>query len=154
MNPRIRVIKHGDERVKGQELDRLEESSLPTAQEITTTIKLWVSEFRERRRVEEQRSRSAHKLAVTGSSLMLVLVFGTWTLGSGQQLRDAFHKVKQSVVIVRTQQRNLAPSAQGGTVSANGLGSGVLISSEGKVLTAPNLFKRRTRRWSNSQMAN
>jgi serine protease Do len=141
MNPRIKVIKHGEQRVKEQELDRLEEPSPPTTREITTTIKLWVSDFKERRRAEEQHSRSAHRLAVTASALMLVFFLGSWSPGNGQQLRDAFHKVKQSVVIIRTQQKELAPSPQQGMVSANGLGSGVLISSDGKILTAAHLVE-------------
>src|SRR5260370_41604066 len=64
---------------------------------------------------------------------------GTHT--EGQQLRDAFRKVKQAVVIVRTQQRELAPFPQPGMVSLNGLGSGVLISNDGKVLTAAHLVQ-------------
>jgi S1-C subfamily serine protease len=141
MNLKVRVIKHGDQRAKEQELDRLEEPSPPATREIATTIKLWVSDFKERRRAEEQTSRSAHRLAVTASSLMLVLFLGSWSAGNGQQLRDAFHKVKQSVVIIKTQQKELAPSPQGGMVSANGLGSGVLISSDGKILTAAHLVE-------------
>ncbi len=64
---------------------------------------------------------------------------GTHT--DGQQLRDAFRKVKQAVVIVRTQQRELAPFPQPGMASLNGLGSGVLISNDGKVLTAAHLVQ-------------
>jgi len=58
MNPRIRVIKHEGQRVKEQELDRLEKPSRLTTREITITIKPWVSDFKERRRAEEQHSRS------------------------------------------------------------------------------------------------
>jgi S1-C subfamily serine protease len=141
MNPKVRVIKHGDLRMKEQELDRLEEPSLPTGREITTTIKLWVSEFKERRRTEEQHSRRIYRLTGTAASLLLILFLGGSTQTSGQQLRDAFHKVKQSVVIIRTQQKELAPSPQQGMVSANGLGSGVLISSDGKILTAAHLVE-------------
>lgn len=57
----------------------------------------------------------------------------------GQQLRDVFHSVQQAVVIVRTQQQGLAPFPLPGLVSSNGLGSGVLISNDGKVLTAAHL---------------
>jgi S1-C subfamily serine protease len=141
MNPKVRVIKHGDLRMKDQELDRLEEPSLPTRREITTTIKLWVSEFKERRRSEEQDSRRIYRLTGTAASLLLILCLGGSTQTSGQQLRDAFHKVKQAVVIIRTQQKELAPAPQGGMVSANGLGSGVLISSDGKILTAAHLVE-------------
>ena len=139
MNPKIRVIKRGDQKSKEPELDRLEHASLPSTREITGTIKLWVSEFKERRCTEEQHSRS--RLTVTAASLLLMLCLGGSTQSSGQQLRDAFHKVKQSVVIIRTQQKELAPSPQQGMVSANGLGSGVLISSDGKILTAAHLVE-------------
>jgi S1-C subfamily serine protease len=139
MNPRIRVIKHRVQSSTEPELDRLEAPSRQGTREIATTIKLWVSEFKERRRTEEQHSRS--RLTVTATSLLLILCFGGSTQSSGQELRQAFHRVKQSVVIIRTQQKELAPSPQGGMVSANGLGSGVLISSDGKILTAAHLVE-------------
>ena len=139
MNPRIRVIKHGGQRAKAPEVDQLEQASRQSTREITGTIKLWVSEFKERRRTEEQHSRS--RVTVTAASLLLMLCLGESIQTSGQQLRDAFHKVKQSVVIIRTQQKELAPSPQQGMVSANGLGSGVLISSDGKILTAAHLVE-------------
>src|SRR6266851_1023388 len=141
MNPRIRVIKHGDQKSKEPELDRLEHASLPSTREITSSIKLWVSEFKERRRTEDQHSRSTYSLTVKAALLLLLIFLGGSTQGRAQQLRDAFHKVKQAVVIIRTQQKELAPSPQGGMVSANGLGSGVLISSDGKILTAAHLVE-------------
>ena len=111
MNPKVRVIKRGDQQSKEPELDReLHQST----REITGTIKLWVSEFKERRRTEEQHSRS--RLTVTAASLLLTLCLGGSTQTSGQQLRDAFHRVKQSVVIMRTQQKELAPSAQSNNI--------------------------------------
>lgn len=57
----------------------------------------------------------------------------------GQALRDAFRSVQQSVVIVRTEE--MAPFPQQGFVSLNGLGSGVVISADGKVLTAAHLVQ-------------
>jgi serine protease Do len=42
---------------------------------------------------------------------------------------------------VRTEQKGLAPIPQQGAVSFNGLGSGVLISNDGKVLTAAHLVQ-------------
>ncbi|MDX6499087.1 MAG: hypothetical protein QOG23_2347 [Blastocatellia bacterium] len=137
MNPKVRVIKRGDQKSKEPELDR--EPSHQSTREITGTIKSWVSEFKERRRTEEQHSRS--RLIVTAAVLLLTLCLGGSTQTNGQQLREAFHKVKQSVVIIRTQQKELAPSPQGGMVSANGLGSGVLISTDGKILTAAHLVE-------------
>src|ERR1700736_1373470 len=121
MNPRIKVIKHGAQSAKEPEVDRLEQASRQSTREIASTIKLWLSEFKERRRTEEQHSRSTYRLTVTVGSLLLVLFLGSWSTGRGQQLRDAFQKVKQAVVIIRTQQKELAPSTQRGMVSANGL---------------------------------
>jgi S1-C subfamily serine protease len=42
---------------------------------------------------------------------------------------------------VRTEQKGLAPYPEQGSVSLNGLGSGVLISNDGKVLTAAHLVQ-------------
>jgi len=67
-----------------------------------------------------------------------------WAVGTesnGQQLRDAYRKVEQAVVVVRTQQKELAPFPEKGMVSLNGLGSGVLISNDGKVFTAAHLVQ-------------
>jgi S1-C subfamily serine protease len=73
--------------------------------------------------------------------LGLVIVSGVWNLSQGQQLREAFRKVEQAVVIVRTAQKELAPFPQEGMLSLNCLGSGVLVSSDGKVLTASHLVQ-------------
>lgn len=74
-------------------------------------------------------------------SLLEPLVCGHNSESDGQQLRDAFHSVQRAVVIVRTQQQGLAPFSKQGLVSLNGLGSGVLISNDGKVLTAAHLVQ-------------
>ena len=74
-------------------------------------------------------------------ALSLLILSGAWTQSQGQQLREAFRKVEQAVVIVRTEQKELAPFPQKGMVSLNGLGSGVLVSSDGKVLTAAHLVQ-------------
>jgi hypothetical protein len=51
MNHKIRIIKRGAR--KEPVLDRPEEPGRPPTREITTTIKLWVSEFKERRRATD-----------------------------------------------------------------------------------------------------
>jgi S1-C subfamily serine protease len=140
MNRKIRVIKR-DQPPNEQEVDPSELPDPQGAREIAGAIKLWVREFKERRQTEEQRARNMYRLTVTTSALLLMFLFGNWTPGRGQQLRDAFHKVKPAVVIIRTQQKELAPPPQAGMVSANGLGSGVLISSDGKILTAAHLVE-------------
>jgi serine protease Do len=63
------------------------------------------------------------------------------TTSDGQQLRDAFRKVRQSVVIVRTKQIELVPSPGQVMSIVDSLGSGVLISNDGKVLTAAHLVQ-------------
>jgi serine protease Do len=76
-------------------------------------------------------------------SLPLIVLSLLWlnTQTSAQQLRDAFRRVQQAVVIVRTEEKGLAPFPQQGLVSLSGLGSGVLISNDGKVLTAAHLVQ-------------
>lgn len=74
-------------------------------------------------------------------SLVFLLLSAGLAQSNGQQLRDAFRKVKQAVVIVRTQQKEPAPFPQQGMVSLDDLGSGVLIANDGKVLTAAHLVQ-------------
>lgn len=52
MNHKIKVIKRSDR--KEPEVERLEQPSRNPTQEISTTIKLWVSEFKQRRHTHEQ----------------------------------------------------------------------------------------------------
>jgi serine protease Do len=73
--------------------------------------------------------------------LIMLSFWGLATESDAQQLRDAFRRVEKAVVIVRTEQKGLAPFPQQGMVSLNGLGSGVLISNDGKVLTAAHLVQ-------------
>jgi hypothetical protein len=66
MKPKIRIIKHGDQKPKEPERDRQQQPSRQSTLEITSTIKLWISEFKERRRTDEHRARSAYKQILTG----------------------------------------------------------------------------------------
>ncbi|HSE18651.1 MAG TPA: trypsin-like peptidase domain-containing protein [Pyrinomonadaceae bacterium] len=58
-----------------------------------------------------------------------------------QQLRDSFRRVKASVVVVHINDTNPATSNRPGQVADSGLGSGVLISSDGKILTAAHVVE-------------
>jgi S1-C subfamily serine protease len=73
--------------------------------------------------------------------LSLLTIAAISSTAHGQQLRDAFRKVNQSVVTVRTKRLDIAP-APGQVISVtDGVGSGVLISSDGKVLTAAHVVQ-------------
>ena len=65
MNHKIRIIKHGTPMPKEPEPDQQEQAGRQGTREITGTIKLWISEFKERRRTDEQHSRSPNKLILT-----------------------------------------------------------------------------------------
>jgi serine protease Do len=70
----------------------------------------------------------------------LLILSGTRTTILGQPLREAFRKVHQSVVTVRTREIDLASSNQVISI-IDGLGSGVLISADGKILTAAHVVQ-------------
>jgi len=57
-----------------------------------------------------------------------------------QQLREMFSKTNPSVVVIRTVERRVTPQAQG-LMSLPGLGSGVVISTDGKILTAAHVVQ-------------
>jgi hypothetical protein len=65
MKPRIRIVKHRDQKPEVPEPELQEQPSRQSTREITGTIKLWVSEFKERRSADEHRARSAYKQILT-----------------------------------------------------------------------------------------
>ncbi len=74
--------------------------------------------------------------------VLSLLTFSTLSITTNaQQLRDAFRKVSHAVVIVRTKRVEVAPSADERMAIIDGLGSGVLISNDGKVLTAAHVVQ-------------
>ena len=74
--------------------------------------------------------------------MLSLLMFSAISItANAQQLRDSFRKVNQSVVIVKTKRVEVSPSADEPMAIVDGLGSGVLISSDGKVLTAAHVVQ-------------
>jgi S1-C subfamily serine protease len=56
-------------------------------------------------------------------------------------LRDVFRRVRPAVVVIATRQKELAPEGRRGFVDMQGLGSGVVISDAGQVLTAAHVVQ-------------
>jgi len=76
--------------------------------------------------------------------VLMLLLSGACTAGyeaNAQSLRELFLSVKSSVVVVRTLERGVSGASQQGFVQYQGLGSGVLISEDGKVLTAAHVVQ-------------
>ena len=73
--------------------------------------------------------------------LAISIVFVIATRGNAQQLRDVIRQVDASVVVVKTVEKNLLPAPQSMFVSSPGSGSGVLISADGKILTAAHVVQ-------------
>jgi hypothetical protein len=67
MNHKIRIIKRADR--KERELDRVEPPNRQPTREITTTIKLWVSEFKQRKCIDEDLTRIGNKLMNNAESV-------------------------------------------------------------------------------------
>lgn len=141
MNSAVKIIKRNtNETLTEVQADQDERTGPQRTREMVNTIKGWINERHGRRQLERVSSSPFGKLSVR---LLLIFLF-ICTLGTAsyaQQLRDAFRRVEQAVVIVRTEQKGLAPFPQQGMVSLNGLGSGVLVSNDGKVLTAAHLVQ-------------
>src|SRR3989442_618617 len=58
-----------------------------------------------------------------------------------QTLADVFKRVNPAVVEIHTKETDLPPVPMGSPVSVGGLGSGVLISPDGKILTAAHVVQ-------------
>lgn len=59
-----------------------------------------------------------------------------------QELRDSFRRVKSAVVVVHSSRPEGRASSAIGDVDDEGLGSGVLISADGKILTAAHVVQK------------
>jgi S1-C subfamily serine protease len=89
----------------------------------------------------KRKARIHDRAAGLALSLMFAAGSAMWTQASAQDLRDLFRRVKPSVVLVRTTGREITSQSEGAFVEAPGVGSGVLISADGKVLTAAHIVQ-------------
>ena len=80
-------------------------------------------------------------LVLSTVCLFVLLLAGDPTQGHGRQLRDTFRSVQRSVVVVRTVKETVASLPQQGMIKEAGLASGVLISQDGKILTAAHVVQ-------------
>ena len=58
-----------------------------------------------------------------------------------ESLSEVYKKVNPSVVVIFTQEKEIASTSGAHLVSVQGLGSGVLVSADGKVLTAAHVVQ-------------
>jgi S1-C subfamily serine protease len=74
-------------------------------------------------------------------SLFLAMIALSSPLAEAQSISDAFKRVKDSVVVIETTERDLPEFSGGQMTSVGGLGSGVLIDEQGLVLTASHVVQ-------------
>jgi serine protease Do len=77
---------------------------------------------------------------------LLAVIFTFSALSAAAQgptppLREVFRRVRPAVVVIATRQKELAPEGRRGFVDMQGLGSGVVISEAGQVLTAAHVVQ-------------
>ena len=73
------------------------------------------------------------------TTVIFLILFTTYSFTSAQQLRDTYRRVKSSVVIVHSGGDESSLAA--GQTDDAGVGSGVLISKDGKILTAAHVVQ-------------
>ena len=74
------------------------------------------------------------RAAMLGAALLLL----TPSVGDAETLHEAYRRVSTSVVVIRAQGQEVT---EGGTVGFKEIGSGVLISADGKVATAAHVVQ-------------
>jgi S1-C subfamily serine protease len=74
--------------------------------------------------------------------LLCAVLIGAATVSArAESLSEVFKKVNPSVVVILTQEKEITPATGTRLVSVEGLGSGVLVSADGRVLTAAHVVQ-------------
>jgi len=73
--------------------------------------------------------------------LSVVLMGGASVAASAQSLSEVFKKVNPTVVVVFTMQKEIGSASGAQLLNVAGFGSGVLVSADGKVLTAAHVVQ-------------
>jgi len=82
--------------------------------------------------------------ALTTLTLAVMVIAAAWEPAEAQSLTQLFKQVSPSVVVIRTKEREISASTAGGertVATITGVGSGTLISADGKVLTAAHVVQ-------------
>jgi len=83
----------------------------------------------------------ARLLALAAVFLLPASPAGAQATTPAPSLREVFRRVRPSVVVIATRHKELAPEGRRGFVDLQGLGSGVVISDAGQVLTAAHVVQ-------------
>jgi len=73
--------------------------------------------------------------------ILALALCGAVGSSSGSPLTEIFQRVHTSVVVLETMQKDVDPAFPGQAVTSEGLGSGVLITDDGKILTAAHVVQ-------------
>jgi hypothetical protein len=112
MNSSIKIIKRGkNEVLTGYQVTQDERKGTQNTREMMRTVKGWIAELHRRHQDQEVATSAFRKMRVT-LPLIVLFIFCVATESNCQQLRDAFRKVDQAVVIIRTEQKGLVPFLQ------------------------------------------
>jgi S1-C subfamily serine protease len=80
-------------------------------------------------------------LSLIGFGYLLSLVLLIPLRSEAVELNEIFQRVNDAVVVLHTSERAPTPQTESGFTSLSGLGSGVLISRDGKVMTAAHVVQ-------------
>jgi len=109
MNSSVKVIKRAQNKILTEvQAGQDQGTSTQSTREVMRTVKGWIAELHRRRRDEELAASAFRRVRVT-LPLIVLFILCVGTESNCQQLRDSFRKGEQAVVIVKTDQKGLAP---------------------------------------------